>query len=166
MSHLASPHHDCSGKQKFDVCHHKSASVLLCPIAILSCFLLDVNQYGRYGKTRAEEDARRYLTQKEELEKQKEELRNALISLRREKKELKEEMKSGTGQGQSTHTALFRALLRSSTNYEYVCLCVCRSWCGTAVSRAGDTVQTEGGGAGGAGAQTDRSQRKPEEITG
>ncbi|GLD70605.1 actin filament-associated protein 1-like 1 [Lates japonicus] len=57
----------------------------------------NVNQYGRYGKTRAEEDARRYLTQKEELEKQKEELRNALISLRREKKEVKEKMKSGTG---------------------------------------------------------------------
>uniref|UniRef100_A0A7N9AQL4 Actin filament-associated protein 1-like 1 n=1 Tax=Mastacembelus armatus TaxID=205130 RepID=A0A7N9AQL4_9TELE len=58
----------------------------------------NVNQYGRYGKTRAEEDARRYLTQKEELEKQKEELRSALISIRREKKEVKEEMKSGGGQ--------------------------------------------------------------------
>ncbi|KAA8586764.1 hypothetical protein FQN60_000600 [Etheostoma spectabile] len=57
----------------------------------------NVNQYGRYGKTRAEEDARRYLTQKEELEKQKEELRHALISFRREKKEVKEEMKSVTG---------------------------------------------------------------------
>ncbi|KAF7206264.1 actin filament-associated protein 1-like 1b [Nothobranchius furzeri] len=57
----------------------------------------NVNQYGRYGKTRAEEDARRYLRQKEELEKQKEELRNALISLRREKREIKEEMKSATG---------------------------------------------------------------------
>ncbi|KAM6907495.1 actin filament-associated protein 1-like 1 [Xenentodon cancila] len=57
----------------------------------------NVNQYGRYGKTRAEEDARRYLKQKEELEKQKEELRNALISHRREKKEVKEEMKTGTG---------------------------------------------------------------------
>ncbi|XP_074527791.1 actin filament-associated protein 1-like 1b [Halichoeres trimaculatus] len=57
----------------------------------------NVNQYGRYGKTRAEEDARRYLTQKEELEKQKEALRNALISLRRERKEVKEEMKSTTG---------------------------------------------------------------------
>uniref|UniRef100_A0A8C4DJC8 Actin filament-associated protein 1-like 1 n=1 Tax=Dicentrarchus labrax TaxID=13489 RepID=A0A8C4DJC8_DICLA len=62
-----------------------------------------VNQYARYGKTRAEEDARRYLTQKEELEKQKEELRNVLISLRREKKEVKEEMKSVTGQRQITH---------------------------------------------------------------
>uniref|UniRef100_A0A1A7X665 Actin filament-associated protein 1-like 1 n=1 Tax=Iconisemion striatum TaxID=60296 RepID=A0A1A7X665_9TELE len=59
----------------------------------------NVNQYGRYGKTRAEEDARRYLRQKEELEKQKEELRNALISLRREKREVKEEMKSAAGHG-------------------------------------------------------------------
>ncbi|XP_061595517.1 actin filament-associated protein 1-like 1 isoform X2 [Cololabis saira] len=57
----------------------------------------NVNQYGRYGKTRAEEDARRYLQQKEELEKQKDELRNSLISLRREKKGVKEEMKTGTG---------------------------------------------------------------------
>lgn len=57
----------------------------------------NVNQYGRYGKTRAEEDARRYRNQKEELEKQKEELRHALISLRREKKEMKEEMTSVTG---------------------------------------------------------------------
>lgn len=71
-------------------------------IYILLCFPLDVNQYGRYGKTRAEEDARRYLTQKEELEKQKEALRSELISLRREKKEVKEEMKSGTGQGNNT----------------------------------------------------------------
>uniref|UniRef100_A0A3Q1DFX4 Actin filament-associated protein 1-like 1 n=1 Tax=Amphiprion ocellaris TaxID=80972 RepID=A0A3Q1DFX4_AMPOC len=59
----------------------------------------NVNQYGRYGKTRAEEDARRYLRQKEELERQKEDLRNALISLRREKRGVKEEMKSGTGHG-------------------------------------------------------------------
>ncbi|XP_008425722.1 actin filament-associated protein 1-like 1 [Poecilia reticulata] len=57
----------------------------------------NVNPYGRYGKMRAEEDARRYLRQKEELEKQKEELRNTLISLRREKKEVKEQMKSDTG---------------------------------------------------------------------
>ncbi|KAK9536450.1 hypothetical protein VZT92_006226 [Zoarces viviparus] len=59
----------------------------------------NVNQYGRYGKMRAEEDARRYLTQKEELEKQKEQLRHALISLRKEKKEVKEEMQSVTGHG-------------------------------------------------------------------
>ncbi|CAI5643143.1 unnamed protein product [Oreochromis niloticus] len=57
----------------------------------------NVNQYGRYGKTRAEEDARRYLREKEELEKQKEDLRSALISLRKEKRQLKEEGKSGTG---------------------------------------------------------------------
>ncbi|XP_054610871.1 actin filament-associated protein 1-like 1 isoform X2 [Dunckerocampus dactyliophorus] len=49
----------------------------------------NVNQYGRYGKLRAEEDARRYLTQQEELERQKEQLRHTLISLRREKKDLK-----------------------------------------------------------------------------
>lgn len=57
----------------------------------------DVNHYARYGKTRAEEDARRYLQQKEELEEQKKELRTTLVSLRREKREAKEEMKSSTG---------------------------------------------------------------------
>ncbi|XP_034461900.1 actin filament-associated protein 1-like 1b isoform X1 [Hippoglossus hippoglossus] len=72
----------------------------------------NVNQYGRYGKTRAEEDARRYLTQKEELEKQKEELRNALISLRREKKELKEEMKRGTGQALEQRLAVLETLCK------------------------------------------------------
>uniref|UniRef100_A0A3Q4GPN1 Actin filament-associated protein 1-like 1 n=1 Tax=Neolamprologus brichardi TaxID=32507 RepID=A0A3Q4GPN1_NEOBR len=66
----------------------------------------NVNQYGRYGKTRAEEDARRYLREKEELEKQKEDLRNALISLRKEKRQLKEEGKSGTGQRRITHTCV------------------------------------------------------------
>lgn len=71
-------------------------------IYILLCSPQDVNQYGRYGKTRAEEDARRYLTQKEQLEKQKAALRSELISLRREKKEVKEGMNSGTGQGQNT----------------------------------------------------------------
>lgn len=57
----------------------------------------DVNHYARYGKTRAEEDARRYLQQKEELEEQKKELRTALICLRRDKRDAKEEMKNRTG---------------------------------------------------------------------
>ncbi|XP_053187424.1 actin filament-associated protein 1-like 1 isoform X1 [Scomber japonicus] len=72
----------------------------------------NVNQYGRYGKTRAEEDARQYLTQKEELEKQKEELRNALIALRKEKRELKEEMKSGTGHGVEQRLAELETLCK------------------------------------------------------
>ncbi|XP_047462706.1 actin filament-associated protein 1-like 1 [Mugil cephalus] len=72
----------------------------------------NVNQYARYGKTRAEEDARRYLRQKEELEKQKEELRNALISLRREKKQLKEEMKSSTGHGVEKRLAELETLCK------------------------------------------------------
>ncbi|XP_060911229.1 actin filament-associated protein 1-like 1 [Labrus mixtus] len=72
----------------------------------------NVNQYARYGKTRAEEDARRYLNQKEELEKQKEELRNALISLRREKKEVKEEMKSITGHGVEQRLAKLELLCK------------------------------------------------------
>uniref|UniRef100_A0A8C6TCR1 Actin filament-associated protein 1-like 1 n=1 Tax=Neogobius melanostomus TaxID=47308 RepID=A0A8C6TCR1_9GOBI len=52
------------------------------------------NQYGRYGKTRAEEDAKRYLKEKEELEREKDGIRNALVALRQEKRELKEELKT------------------------------------------------------------------------
>ncbi|XP_030001625.1 actin filament-associated protein 1-like 1 isoform X8 [Sphaeramia orbicularis] len=56
----------------------------------------DTNQYGLYGKTRAEEDAKHYLKEKEELEKEKNGIRNALVTLRKEKKELKEELKTAT----------------------------------------------------------------------
>lgn len=56
-----------------------------------------MTHYARYGKTRAEEDARRYLQQKEELEEQKKELRTTLVSLRRDKRDVKEEMKNRTG---------------------------------------------------------------------
>ncbi|XP_030010362.1 actin filament-associated protein 1-like 1 isoform X1 [Sphaeramia orbicularis] len=72
----------------------------------------NVNHYARYGKTRAEEDARRYLRQKEELEKQKEELRNTLISLRREKREIKEGMKSITGHGVEQRLAELETLCK------------------------------------------------------
>lgn len=56
--------------------------------------LPDANQYGRYGKTRAEEDAKRYLKDKEDLEKEKEQIRTALVALRQEKKELREKLKA------------------------------------------------------------------------
>ncbi|XP_036443604.1 actin filament-associated protein 1-like 1b isoform X2 [Colossoma macropomum] len=59
-----------------------------------------VNQYGKYGKTRAEEDARRYLNEKEQLEKEKEEIRKALLLLRKEKREVKEKLKGATGKQQ------------------------------------------------------------------
>ncbi|KAL2094870.1 hypothetical protein ACEWY4_009589 [Coilia grayii] len=58
------------------------------------------NQYGKYGKTRAEEDARRYMNEKEELEKQKEVIRKALVLLRKEKRDIKEELKTATAKNQ------------------------------------------------------------------
>lgn len=79
---------------------------------------VDVNHYARYGKTRAEEDARRYLQQKEELEEQKKELRSTLISLRREKREVKEEMKNRTGE---MHINTSHG---TATTKESVCDCV------------------------------------------
>lgn len=54
------------------------------------------NQY-KYGKNRAEEDARRYLVEKEKLEKEKETIRTELIALRQEKRELKEAIRSSPG---------------------------------------------------------------------
>lgn len=62
------------------------------------CFcVVAVNHYGKYGKTRAEEDARRYVSEKEQLEKDKEAIRKNLLSLRTEKRQLKEKMKNATG---------------------------------------------------------------------
>lgn len=57
-----------------------------------------MNQYGKYGKTRAEEDARRYLNKKGQLEKNKEEIRTKLVLLRKEKREVKEQLKDATGE--------------------------------------------------------------------
>uniref|UniRef100_A0A671MPH6 Actin filament-associated protein 1-like 1 n=1 Tax=Sinocyclocheilus anshuiensis TaxID=1608454 RepID=A0A671MPH6_9TELE len=59
-----------------------------------------VNHYGKYGKTRAEEDARRYLNEKEQLEKEKEAIRKSLLSLRSEKRVVKEELKKATDKQQ------------------------------------------------------------------
>ncbi|XP_056586443.1 actin filament-associated protein 1-like 1b isoform X2 [Triplophysa dalaica] len=58
--------------------------------------LESVNHYGKYGKTRAEEDARRYVSEKEHLEKEKEAIRKNLLSLRTEKRQLKEKIKNAT----------------------------------------------------------------------
>ncbi|XP_035506193.2 actin filament-associated protein 1-like 1 isoform X4 [Scophthalmus maximus] len=62
----------------------------------------DANQYGKYGKTRAEEDARRYLKEKEELERERDGIRNALVTLRQEKRELKEELKTASDKRKSS----------------------------------------------------------------
>ncbi|XP_070819088.1 actin filament-associated protein 1-like 1 isoform X2 [Chaetodon trifascialis] len=62
----------------------------------------NANQYGRYGKTRAEEDAKRYLKEKEELERERDGIRNALVTLRQEKTELREELKTASDRRKST----------------------------------------------------------------
>ncbi|XP_042548111.1 actin filament-associated protein 1-like 1 [Dipodomys spectabilis] len=54
------------------------------------------NQY-KYGKNRAEEDARRYLIEKEKLENEKEVIRTELLALRQEKRELREAIRSSSG---------------------------------------------------------------------
>lgn len=72
-------------------------------LTIHLCSHPDANQYGRYGKTRAEEDAKRYLKEKEELERERDGIRNALETLRKEKRQLKEELKTAPGKNiQST----------------------------------------------------------------
>ncbi|XP_029297898.1 LOW QUALITY PROTEIN: actin filament-associated protein 1-like 1 [Cottoperca gobio] len=62
----------------------------------------NANQYGRYGKTRAEEDAKHYLKEKEELERERHGIRNALVTLRKEKSELKEELKTASERRKSS----------------------------------------------------------------
>ncbi|KAI1898397.1 hypothetical protein AGOR_G00071890 [Albula goreensis] len=57
----------------------------------------NANLYGKYGKTRAEEDARKYLSEKETLEKERDGIRNALLVFRKERREAKEELKNATG---------------------------------------------------------------------
>ncbi|CAK6967763.1 actin filament-associated protein 1-like 1 [Scomber scombrus] len=66
------------------------------PVVSLKRTGSNCNQYGRYGKTRAEEDAKRYLKEKEELERERDGIRNALVTLRQEKRELKEELKTAS----------------------------------------------------------------------
>lgn len=77
-----------------------------------------VNQYGKYGKTRAEEDARRYLNEKEQLETEKEEIRKALVLLRKEKKEVKEDLKGAMGQKQKNLEKRVAALEESCRGKE------------------------------------------------
>ncbi|XP_056295414.1 actin filament-associated protein 1-like 1 [Pseudoliparis swirei] len=62
----------------------------------------NANQYGRYGKTRAEEDAKHYSNQKEELERERDGVRNALVTLRKEKRELKEGLKMASERRRSS----------------------------------------------------------------
>ncbi|XP_035017680.2 actin filament-associated protein 1-like 1 isoform X1 [Hippoglossus stenolepis] len=62
----------------------------------------NANQYGRYGKTRAEEDAKRYLKDTEVLERERDGIRNTLVTLRQEKRELKEELKTASDKRKSS----------------------------------------------------------------
>uniref|UniRef100_A0A673W3E6 Actin filament-associated protein 1-like 1 n=1 Tax=Salmo trutta TaxID=8032 RepID=A0A673W3E6_SALTR len=63
----------------------------------------DANQYGLYGKTRAEEDAKHSLKEKEELERERDRIRNTLVTLRQERREVKERLKTASGKrGQNT----------------------------------------------------------------
>lgn len=71
------------------------------PLVSLKRIGSHTSQYGRYGKTRAEEDAKRYLREKEELEKERDGIRNALVTLRQQKRELKEELKTAADKRKS-----------------------------------------------------------------
>lgn len=52
---------------------------------------------GKLGKNRTEADLRRYLDERDRLEKEREEVRASLASLKREKREIKEELGSCHG---------------------------------------------------------------------
>lgn len=62
-----------------------------------SCLISTGAHQYKYGKNRAEEDARRYLVEKEKLEKEKETIRTELMALRQEKRELKEAIRNNPG---------------------------------------------------------------------
>ncbi|XP_073343822.1 actin filament-associated protein 1-like 1 [Pagrus major] len=72
------------------------------PVVSLKRTGSNANQYGRYGKTRAEEDAKRYQKEKEDLERERDGIRNALVTLRQEKRELKEELKTASERRKSS----------------------------------------------------------------
>ncbi|XP_042159258.1 actin filament-associated protein 1-like 1 isoform X1 [Oncorhynchus tshawytscha] len=62
----------------------------------------NANQYGLYGKTRAEEDAKHYLKEKEELERQRDGIRNTLLTLRQARREVKERLKTASEEQRSS----------------------------------------------------------------
>lgn len=72
----------------------RSLALMDCCSGATFC-LPDVNQYARYGKLRAEDDARRFVTQQAELERQKDALRRDLHALRADRKNLKESKDAG-----------------------------------------------------------------------
>ncbi|PIO33297.1 hypothetical protein AB205_0029560, partial [Aquarana catesbeiana] len=69
----------------------------------------NANQY-KYGKNRAEEDARQFVIEKERLEKEKEAIRNKLLAFRKERRELKELLKNSTGKKQQELEAKLASL--------------------------------------------------------
>lgn len=77
------------------------------------------NQY-KYGKNRAEEDARRYLVEKEKLEKEKEMIRTELMALRQEKRELKDALRNNPGTCVSVVLALVRLGLDTSPSFAHL----------------------------------------------
>lgn len=85
----------------------------------------DANQYGRYGKTRAEEDAKGYLKEKQELERDRDGIRYTLVTLRQEKRELKEELKTASGKEMQSntkskcHADSSQSFLNSFWNFQY-----------------------------------------------
>nr|XP_029503729.1 actin filament-associated protein 1-like 1 [Oncorhynchus nerka] len=56
----------------------------------------NTNQYGLYGKTRAEEDAKLFLREKEHLERERDGIRTTLLTLRQERREVKERFKTAS----------------------------------------------------------------------
>lgn len=77
------------------------------------------NQY-KYGKNRAEEDARRYLVEKEKLEKEKEMIRTELMALRQEKRELKDAIRNNPGTCVSVVLALVQLSLDTSPSFAHL----------------------------------------------
>ncbi|KAL0973819.1 hypothetical protein UPYG_G00211620 [Umbra pygmaea] len=83
------PEEDGQGKRTSRISSSDSGTTK----SVLALKCSHTNQYGLYGKTRAEEDAKRYTREKEEIERERDRIRNTLLMLRQEKREVKERLK-------------------------------------------------------------------------
>lgn len=74
---------------------------------------------GKLGKNRTEADLRRYLDERERLEKEREEVRASLASLKKEKREIREEL--GSCQGTTASLCIHNDLSLSCVTTAFCC---------------------------------------------
>lgn len=71
---------------------------------------------GKLGKNRTEADLRRYIDERQQLEKEREEVRSCLATLKKERKEIKEQLTGCQGKPLSLSLSLTQNLEASNGN--------------------------------------------------